>query len=606
MPCFTPPKCPATSTVDFGSNIAMSSTNTVSNDQTHGDRHLGHSEYLLDVLIFLAAAVVIVPTFQRLRSSPILGYLAAGIIIGPYGFALIGDTQSAHTLAELGVVFLLFMIGLELSVSRLRALGSTVFGLGSLQVGVTSIVIGSVAYQQGLGFEAATIIGGGLTLSSTAFVLQLLNERGERATRFGLTTFSILLLQDIAVVPLLILVALLGTEGTSFMQAFGLAALKGAAALAVAIGFGRYLLRPLYRMIASMRSVELFMATTLLVVLGMGWVMSLAGLSMELGALLAGLLLAETEYRHQIEADIRPFRGILLGLFFMTIGMAIDIGFIVGNLGLILLIVTSLMVAKTLITAALCRLAGQPLSTSVRTGFALSQGGEFGFVLFGAAMALNLITPELAQILMAVITISMVATPLMFYAGKHIGNRLRTDTHHPQDSIGSDLENVNDHVLIAGFGRVGQTVAKVLSDAGMPYVALDLDQARVAKCRARGMSVYYGDADQIQVLQSAGAGRAKMALVTLDKPKVTRRVVAALRREHPDLPILVRARDRKRTLELERVGATAVVSEAAESSLQLGSVALKSLGVDEDEILCVIQEYREDDYARLEDIVSGD
>jgi len=566
---------------------------------------LGHSEYLLDVLIFLTAAVVVVPTFQHLRSSPILGYLAAGILIGPYGFALIGDTGAAHTLAELGVVFLLFMIGLELSISRLRALGSKVFGLGSLQVLITGGAIGALAYLQGQTFGAATIIGGGLALSSTAFVLQLLVERGERATRFGLTTFAILLLQDIAVVPLLILVTLLGAEGASFIEAFGFAALKGGAALIVTFGFGRFALRPLYRMIASMRSAELFVATTLLVVLGMGWVMTLAGLSMEMGALLAGLLLAETEYRHQIETDIRPFRGILLGLFFMTIGMSIDISFIIGNLGIILLLAVTLMGLKTLITTGLCHLTGMPLSTSTRTGFALSQGGEFGFVLLGAAMALSLITQDVAQILMAVITLTMVATPLMFYAGKHIGNRLRPDAHTPQDSFGPDLEDVNDHVLIAGFGRVGQTVAKVMSDAGIPYVALDLDQARVAKCRERGVSVYYGDADQINVLQSVGAGRARMALVTLDKPKVTRRVVAALRSHYPDLPILVRARDRSSTLELEQIGATAVVSEAAESSLQLGSIALKSLGVEEDDILCVIQEYREDDYARLEDIISG-
>ena len=250
----------------------------------------------------------------------------------------------------------------------------------------------------------------------------------------------------------------------------------------------------------------------------------------------------------------------------------------------------------------LCRLTGMPLSTSIRTGFALSQGGEFGFVLFGTAMALQLIKPDLAQILMAVITLSMVATPLMFLIGKHLANRVRSDVLQPKNSITTDLDGVTDHVLIAGFGRVGQTVAKVLSDAGIAYIALDLDQARVTKCRAKGMSVYYGDADQIQVLQSAGAGRARLALVTLDKPKVTRRVVAALRGEYADLPILVRARDRKRTLELEQVGATAVVSEAAESSLQLGSIALKSLDIDEDEILCVIQEYRDDDYARrLED-----
>lgn len=567
---------------------------------------MGHSEYLLDVLIYLAAAVVVVPVFQRLRSSAILGFLAAGIVIGPHGFALIGDTKAAHTLAEFGVVFLLFMIGLELSISRLRALGSKVFGLGSLQVLVTGAAIGAAAYGFGASFEAATIIGGGLALSSTAFVLQLLNERGERATRFGLATFSILLLQDIAVVPLLILVALLGADGASFTEAFGQAALKGAAALGVAIIFGRYLLRPLYRMIAGMRNVELFVATTLLVVLGMGWLMSQAGLSMELGALLAGLLLAETEHRHQIEADIKPFRGILLGLFFISIGMSINIGFILENLMVILMIVAAILTSKTLITATLCRLTGMPPSTSIRTGFALSQGGEFGFVLFGTAITMQLIEPDLAQILMAVITLSMVATPLMFYIGKLLANQVRSDVLQPKDSITSDLDGITDHVLIAGFGRVGQTVAKVLSDAGIAYIALDLDQARVAKCRAKGMSVYFGDADQIQVLQSAGAGRAKMALVTLDKPKVTRRVVAALRGEYPDLPILVRARDRKRTLELERVGATAVVSEAAESSLQLGSIALKSLDIDEDEILCVIQEYREDDYARLEDIISGD
>ena len=565
-----------------------------------------HSDYMLDVLVFLIAAVVIVPTFHRLKSSPILGYLAAGILIGPHAFALIGDTKAAHGLAELGVVFLLFMIGLELSVSRLRALGSKVFGLGTLQVLITALIIGAIVQFIGLGFNAAVIIGGGLALSSTAFVLQLLNERGERATRFGLATFSILLLQDIAVVPLLILVDLMGAQSSSFLQVFGLAALKGIAAIGAVIIFGRYLLRPLYRTIASMRSVELFVATTLLVVLGMGWLMTQAGLSMELGALLAGLLLAETEYRHQIEADIRPFRGIFLGLFFMTIGMAIDIGFIVDNFGLILLVVSSLMIGKTLITALICRFFGMASSTSIRVGFALSQGGEFGFVLFGAALVLGLIPAELGQILMAVITLSMIATPLMFGVGKLLANLLRKRAEPAQDSIKDDMQDINNHVLIAGFGRVGQTVAKVLSDAGLDYVALDLDQKRVAKCREMGMSVYYGDADKIHVLEAAGAGKAVMAVITLDKPKITRRAVAALRGAYPDLPILVRARDRKHTRDLELIGATAVVSEAAESSLQLGSLALKSIDISDDDILSIIQEYREDDYDKLKAIIPAD
>ena len=566
---------------------------------------MNHSEYLIDVLIFLVAAIVVVPVFQRFRSSPILGYLAAGIVIGPHGFAIIGDTKAAHTLAEFGVVFLLFMIGLELSFERIRTLGSKVFGLGSLQVVITGVIIGAIAWNLNLGIEASAIIGGGLALSSTAFVLQLLVERGERATPFGLTAFSILLLQDLAVVPLLILVTLLGTSGPSFVEAFGIAAVKGGAALAMVIGFGHYLLKPLFRMISEMRSAELFVSTTLLMILGMGWLMSIAGLSMELGALLAGLLLGETEYRHQIEADIKPFRGILLGLFFMTIGMSIDIGLIIDQLGLITLIVASLMIGKTLITAGLCRLVGIPTATSLRTGFALSQGGEFGFVLFGAALALNLIPVNQAQILLAVIALTMIATPTMFYFGKHVSGWFEDPAPELQNAFDVDLEGVSNHVLIAGFGRVGQTVAKVLSDAGISYVALDLDQSRVAKCRAKGMSVYYGDADQIRVLKSAGVERAMTAVITLDRQETACRVVVALRDNYPDMPIYVRARDRQHMQHLIKVGATAVVSEAAESSLQLGSIVLTSLEVSTDEIASVIQEYREDDYKRLEEIVSG-
>ena len=564
-----------------------------------------HSEYLYDVLIFLAAAVIVVPAFRRFDSSPILGYLAAGMVIGPHGVAIIGDTEAARTLAEFGVVFLLFMIGMELSIERLRALGSKVFGLGSLQVVVTGSLIGAIVWALDLGIDTATIIGGGLALSSTAFVLQLLVERGERATPFGLATFSILLLQDLAVVPLLLLVSLLGSDGSSFIQAFGMAAVKGGAAIIAVIGFGRYLLRPLFHMIAGMRSPELFVSTTLLVVLGTGWVMSIAGLSMELGALLAGLLLAETEYRHQIEADIRPFRGILLGLFFMTIGMSIDIIFIINHLGLIALIVVGLLVGKSLVTAGLCRIVGMPASTSVRVGLALSQGGEFGFVLFGAAMALNLIASDVAQILMAVITLSMIATPAMFYAGKRFAGVLEKPSDGSRETFDSDVEDLKNHVLIAGFGRVGQTVAKVLSDAGLSYVALDLDQTRVMKCRASGMSVYYGDANQIQVLEAAGAARAKTAVITLDHQGIASKAVAALRDNYPDLPIYVRARNKQHMRHLEEVGATAVVSEAAESSLQLGSIVLNSLDVSADEIASVIQEYRKDDYARLEEIVGG-
>ncbi|MBL1434802.1 MAG: cation:proton antiporter [Rhodobacteraceae bacterium] len=561
---------------------------------------------MIDTLIFLLAAIIVVPLFLRLNSSPILGYLFAGILIGPNAFGLVTDSDALHKLAEFGVVFLLFMIGLELSFSRLRTLGKRVFGLGSLQVGITGLLIGGVVWQLGMGLVAAAIIGPGLALSSTAFVLQLLTERGERATPFGLNTFAILLLQDFAVVPLLVFVTLLGTDGASFAEAFGMALLKGGAALLLVILFGRYLLTPLYRMIAAMRSTELFVATTLLVILGTGWLMTMAGLSMELGALLAGLLLAETEFRHQIEADIKPFRGILLGLFFMTIGMAIDLNFILDQFATIALVVIALMAGKTIVIALLCRVVGLPADTAIRTGFALSQGGEFGFVLFGAALALGLLPENVAQILMAVITLSMVATPLMFFVGKKLACWLQARNQSTQNPITPALSETDHPVLIAGFGRVGQTVARVLSEAGLSYVALDMNHSRVAACRAKGMSVFYGDANQIEVLKAAGADQAQTAVITLDTPETASHLVKALRDNYPDLPIYVRARDRRHMAKLEKAGASAVVSEAAESSLQLGSIVLSSLDVSADEVASVIQSYRDDEYKRLDDIIEGD
>jgi len=492
------------------------------------------SDYLMDVLIVLTAMVLIVPIFQRIKLSPILGYLAAGILIGPSGFEFIGDTKAANTLAHFGVVFLLFMIGLE-----------------------------------------------------------------------GLTTFSILLLQDLAVVPLLIFVTLVGASETSFAETLGLASLRGGAAIIIVLLLGRYVLRPLYKMIANTRSTELFVSTTLLTILGMAWITSAAGLSMELGALLAGLLLAETEYKHQIEADIKPFRGILLGLFFMTIGMSIDIVFIVENLGLVLTLVAGLMLGKTIITILLCRLTSTALSISARTGLALSQGGEFGFVIFGAALAMGVMPQNMTQVLLAVIALSMALTPVMFFFGEHLSSYLNRGTKDKIKAMDATFDGVHNHVLILGFGRVGQTISKVISDAGFSYVAVDLDPIRVSKCRERGLPVYYGDANQIDVVNAAAAARAKMVVITIDHSAVASRIVSALRASYPDLPIYVRARDQKHVRSLEKIGASEVVSEAAESSLQLGGIVLRSLDVSLDEITSLIETYRDDDYLKLENIIHG-
>jgi len=566
---------------------------------------MNNSEILYDVLIFLVAAVLVVPAFQRLRTSPVLGYLAAGMVIGPHGLAVIRDSESAHTLAEFGVVFLLFMIGLELSVERLRSLGRYVFGLGALQVTVTGFLIGGVAWALGASGEAAIIIGGGLALSSTAFALQLLIERGERAASFGMISFAVLLFQDLAIVPLLMLVTLLGEGEGSFITAMGFAVVKAAVVLILVVGVGRLILRPVYRIIAETRSSELFVVTTLLVVLGTGWLVSLVGISMVLGAFLAGLLLSETEYRHQVEADIRPFRGILLGLFFITVGMSIDITLIQSELAQIALIVVGLMAGKSIVTAALCRGFGLPLGVSVRVGLLLSQGGEFGFILFLTAGAMGLLTPETTQILLASVTLTMVATPVMAYLGSRFSSFMARREEVSVAGVGELTEDLHDHVLIAGFGRVGQAVAKILSAGGIPYVALDLDAARVAACRAKGIPVFFGDSSQIEILSSAGASRARGAVVTIDQPATADRIVASLHQFSPELPIFVRARDMLHGRRLEMAGATQAVPETTEASLQLGAIAMTSMGVSSDDVMGIMQELRNDNYAHLGDAVDG-
>lgn len=553
------------------------------------------SEILYDVLIFLVAAVVVVPAFRRLRTSPVLGYLAAGILIGPYGLAVIRDSQNAHTLAELGVVFLLFMIGLELSLERLRSLGRYVFGLGALQVTVTTCLIGAVAWSLGATGEAAIIIGGGLALSSTAFVLQLLIERGERATSYGKISFAILLFQDLAILPLLMLVTLLGEGEGSFITAMGFAVARAVAALLLVVGVGRLVLRPVYRIIAETRSSELFVATTLLVVLGTGWLMSLVGISMVLGAFLSGLLLSETEYKHQVEADIRPFRGILLGLFFMTVGMSIDIALIQRELAQIALLVVCLMVGKSIVTALLCRSVGLPLEVSVRAGLLLSQGGEFGFIIFLTAGSLGLLAGDITQILLASVTLTMVATPFMAYAGGQFSSFWAKRTKVSVAGVGEIGEELGDHVVIAGFGRVGHIVAEILSAGGISYVALDLDTKRIAACRAKGMPVFFGDASQIEILHSAGAGQARGAVVTIDQTATSDHIVAALHEFFPDLPIFARARDLSHGRHLEKVGATHAVPETLEASRQLGAIAMTSMGVSSDEVAGIIDELRKDD-----------
>lgn len=557
------------------------------------------SEFLSDVLIFLLAAIVVVTAFRRLKTSPIIGYLVAGALIGPYGLAVIHESESARALAEFGVVFLLFMIGLEFSRDRLKALAKLVLGLGGLQVVVTGVIFGVAASTLGVSPEGAIIIGAGLALSSTAFVLQLLVERGERTTPYGNASFAILLFQDLAIVPLLMLVSLFDGGHESFWTAMGLASLEAAAALVLVLVIGRVILRPSFRIVAATQSSELFVATTLLVILGTGWLLSLVGVSMVLGAFLAGILLSETEYRHQIESDIRPFKGILLGLFFMTVGMSIDTLLVLNRLSDIVFIVLAVLLVKTLVITLLAWAFRLRISIAIRTGLILSQGGEFGFILFLAAGATNLIPLDVVQLLLTSIALTMVSSPFMAIAGEKLSILLERRRWQHDEVNFAEAEDLENHVIIIGFGRVGQTVAKLLSEAGVSNVALDMDADRTAACRASGFDVFYGDAGQTAILSSIGANRAIGAVVTIDQPAVAEQIVSALQEVKADLPVFVRARDLVHAKKLEALGAAEAVPEALEASLQLGAITLASIGIKAAEVSELLQEARESDYEEV-------
>lgn len=557
---------------------------------------------LSDLLLLLLAPVIIVPLFQRLRTSPIVGYLVAGIVIGPDALGLIAETPTIDALAELGVAFLLFAIGLELSLQRLRLMRRLVFGLGGSQVLLTGAAIGLVAWLLGASGAAAIVIGGALALSSTAFVLQLLVERGEQVDRFGRTAFAILLFQDLAVVPLLVLVPLLGADPEQLLPAIGLAALKAGLVLGLVLVAGRLVLRPIFRVVAATRSAELFVSATLLVVLGLGWLMTQAGLSMPLGAFLAGLLLSETEYRHQVEADIRPFRGLLLGLFFITVGLGMDLGVVLARLPDVALVLLGLITGKALLITALCLAFRLPIGDALRVGLLLAEGGEFAFVLMEAAMREGVLPDPTAQVLMASVALSLIATPFLAELGSQLARRIRRRAEGDLGTLRSEAEELSDHVIIAGFGRVGQTIAKLLAAANVPHVGLDLDPIRVARCRDEGLPAFYADASRMEVLAAAGAGRARAAVITIDQPGAVDRAVAALHQHFPELRLFVRGRDLRHRRALEERGATAVVPEAVEASLQLGGVVLESVGASPESASEIIQQLRRNDYAGLEAI----
>jgi monovalent cation:H+ antiporter-2, CPA2 family len=546
--------------------------------------------------------VIVVPIFRRFRASAVLGYLVAGSAIGPHGLDLLRGPRAVTALADLGVIFLLFSIGLGLSVERLSSLRRYVFGLGTLQVVITTLAITLTLRLAGVSGDAALVLGAGLALSSSAIVLQGLVERREIATLQGRVAFAVLLLQDLAVVPLLTLVPLLAGSGQGLGMALGLAFLKAAATLVVIMAIGRLALRPVLRAVARGGTPELFTGIVLLLVLGIGWVTEQAGLSMALGAFLAGLLVAETEYRPQVESDVQPFRGLLLALFFMTVGMGIDAGLLWRHAPLLVGLLAALLIGKALILAGLCRVVGLSLGMGAGIGLMLAQSGEFAFVLFTLARGQGVLPAEAAQTAILLVGLSMAATPALLTAARVVFRR-----HHQAASaaaaLGHETRELRDHVVIAGFGRVGQTLALLLESRLVPYLALDLDAERVAEARRRELPVYFGDASRAEVLRAAGVEQARMAAITLDQPDAAARSVQVLRAMSPDLPVLVRARDVAQAEQLAGAGATEVVPEIVEGSLQLGEMLLRRLGATRDEVDQVLDEFRRRTYSRLSNLI---
>ncbi|XP_038878214.1 K(+) efflux antiporter 2, chloroplastic [Benincasa hispida] len=556
---------------------------------------------LLDMLWLLLASVIFVPTFQKLPGgSPVLGYLAAGILIGPYGLSIIRHVHGTKAIAEFGVVFLLFNIGLELSVERLSSMKKYVFGLGSAQVLVTAVVVGLVAHIVcGQAGPAAIVIGNGLALSSTAVVLQVLQERGESTSRHGRATFSVLLFQDLAVVVLLILIPLISPNSSkggigfqAIAEALGLAAVKAIVAISAIIAGGRLLLRPIYKQIAENQNAEIFSANTLLVILGTSLLTARAGLSMALGAFLAGLLLAETEFSLQVESDIAPYRGLLLGLFFMTVGMSIDPKLLLSNFPVIMGSLGLLIGGKTILVALVGRFFGISIISAIRVGLLLAPGGEFAFVAFGEAVNQGIMSSQLSSLLFLVVGISMALTPWLAAGGQLIASRFEQHDVRSLLPVESETDDLQDHIIICGFGRVGQIIAQLLSERLIPFVALDVRSDRVAVGRALDLPVYFGDAGSREVLHKVGAERACAAAITLDTPGANYRTVWALSKYFPNVKTFVRAHDVDHGLNLEKAGATAVVPETLEPSLQLAAAVLAQAKLPMSEIAATINEFR--------------
>lgn len=568
-------------------------------------------------LLLLGSAVLGVVAFRLLHLPPMLGYLAVGVLIGPHAMKMADNSPLTHTLAEFGVVFLMFSIGLEFSLAQLKAMRRVVFGLGLAQVVLTiagAVLAGWLAQRflsgwLNIGWQGAFALGGALAMSSTAIVVKLLTERLELESEHGRRTIGILLFQDLAVVPLLILIPSLGKAPEDLAMTLAWAGLKAAAVLVLLLFLGQRLMSRWFTVVAKRRSQELFMLNLLLVTLGAAWITERAGLSMALGAFVAGMLISETQYKHQVEEDIKPFRDVLLGLFFITVGMLLDVRLVLDNWWLVLFLLVVPVTLKFALIAALAKAFGSSDGVAMRTGLALAQAGEFGFVLLNLAAGAKLVDPFLMQLVLASMVLSMLVAPFVIANSDKLVMKMASNEWMLQSlqltQLASRTMATQKHVIIAGFGRSGQSLATLLTEEKLPWYALDLDPERVQEARAAGSNVSYGDAARREALIAAGINRASALVITFSDTRLSLKVLGLVHELAPELPVIVRSHDDSDLETLKKAGATEVVPEALESSLMLASHALVVMGVPLRRVVHRVQAARDERYASLRGYFHG-
>jgi glutathione-regulated potassium-efflux system protein KefB len=552
---------------------------------------------LAQIALFLAAAVVAAPLAKLLRIGTVLGYLLVGVLIGPFGLGFVYtvyEVDSVLHFAEFGVVMLLFLIGLELRPRRLWTLRNNIFGVGGAQVAITGLALAAIGVGFGLGWQAALYTGLALSLSSTAFALQVLEENEELALRHGRLAFAVLLFQDLAAIPLIALTPLFAVAAENATPRMTIiSALQAVGIICAVVVVGRFILGPVYRLIARTRVKEAMTASALLTVVGVTLVMEWAGLSASLGAFLAGVLLADSEYRHEISADIAPFEGLLLGLFFTAVGMSLNLGLVAQKPALVLAVVAGLLAVKIAVLYVLGRRAGLESGPARRFALAIAQGGEFAFVLFTAGVSATVLEPPLAELLAVAVTLSMAATPLLLLLDDMFAPK-------PVEVRAFDaLPEGDGHVVIAGFGRVGQIVGRILSAKRIPYTALDVNAEQVDFVRKFGAKIYYGDASRHEILEAAQTGKARAFVLAIDNVDVSIRTAQLVRQSYPHVPIFARSRHRQHTHRLMDAGVQVIRRETFLSSLDLTREVLRGLGLPERDVRFAVETFKEQDRRRL-------